>query len=235
MHQEVRKHRHSSWLHRKGFASAFPCLLCQDVPGRNSAGFTSETASQAQTTAHKAAWGSKMTTNNLCLSSCWLKSFLLNKGVQKCCGQHYQHFTQLIYSLSSVWNPSQSRSSKVPSEYTYPLLQQRKSFQSYFPETIMWKRRNWIKVWRGKCFNMCFYMKNLLGGTLWLFSQLAGPLPSHRQRRDRPNLCMCSCTTPGASKLRTSPALSLSKCLLTPPALQQPHATAFCQLTSSCK
>lgn len=91
-------------------------------------------------------------------------------------------------------SPSQTRSSKVPSEYTYPLLWQKTSFPSYFPKPITWKRKNWIKVRRGKCFNMCFYMKNVLGGTLWLFSQLAGPLPSCWQRWDRPNLCMCSST-----------------------------------------
>lgn len=65
MHEEVRKRRHPDRLHRKSFASAFPCLLCQDVPGRNSAGFTSETASQAQIPAHNAARGSQRTANKL--------------------------------------------------------------------------------------------------------------------------------------------------------------------------
>lgn len=151
MHEEVRNHRHSSWLQRKSFASAFPCLPCQDIPGRNSAGFTSETASQAQITAHKAAWGSKMTTNILSSSLWWLRSFLLNKGVWKCCRQHYQHFTQLLHSLSSsshtavifpliltaVRSPSQTQSTKLPSEYTYLLLQQRKTFSSGFPSQVV--------------------------------------------------------------------------------------------------
>lgn len=39
----------------------------------------------------------------------------------------------------------------------------------------------------------------------------------------------------GISGLHTFPALSLSKCLLTLPAPQQPSATAFCQVTSSWK
>lgn len=120
-------------------------------------------------------------------------------------------------------SPSQTRGSEVPSEYIYPLLQQKTSFPSYFPKPITWKRKNWIKVWRGKCFNMCFYMKNVLGGTLWLFSQLAGPLPSCWQRWDRPNLCMCSCTSwvPPSSVLlqqtssdSTSSAAAQCNCLL---------------------
>jgi len=78
-------------------------------------------------------------------------------------------------------------------------------------------------------------MKNVLSGT----SVCSANLQVHLGHVHKGGTHQTSACTPphslGVSSLHTSPALSLTKCLLTLPALQQPSATAFCQVTSSCK